>query len=517
MEKDINELFDALSAEEADRLIRDIAPETTGEELASRLNEKVKAVLPAGESKLRITRPRRRTLWIAAAVLAVLIALSVGTYAYAADAKEYNEAKQFFEEYDIPMDGLTKADIKAVYRDITTESFTYDKTAEVIESYLETNSVPGWEVLLEDPSPENVADFWTLVANYVPETHEWYHCTWNDHSESKDGILTVSHESGTIEKKIGDDIIWSCSSDKMRFTEGITVSDGTLGIGAVVGDFVGPILEDYIGGDDSEREFKPAVTKLDNDGNPVWFCTWDNGLDEETIRTAVQNDDGSVALFAEGWGQEGLAVVVTRIDAQGNRLDSVVNTSNNAMSYIQIHLVIPFDGGYLAMITEDGIRRVVEFDSNGNSIGEFNYSDGEREYRIEDIAAGFGKLYISASRRTLDLYPYVEENDIYEIPEEEFTPMLRENSIASLIVCDLNGGTPEVFYEVEGAFAHEISVDEFGRAEWNVESILSASFRNTSGVYPINGVSKDIRLIFDITGRLVETVDDGEQHVFIIG
>ena len=67
--------------------------------------------------------------WCAiAACLALLISAGMGTYAYAADAREYKAAMQFFGEYTLPTEGLTRDEIKAVYRDITNEEFTYEKT-----------------------------------------------------------------------------------------------------------------------------------------------------------------------------------------------------------------------------------------------------------------------------------------------------------------------------------------------------------------------------------------------------
>lgn len=53
--------------------------------------------------------------------------------AVAAEAKEYDTAVAFFEDNGLSTEGLSRSDLKAVYRDITTQSFTYGKTEELAE------------------------------------------------------------------------------------------------------------------------------------------------------------------------------------------------------------------------------------------------------------------------------------------------------------------------------------------------------------------------------------------------
>ncbi|MBO7503728.1 MAG: hypothetical protein J6U38_05110, partial [Clostridia bacterium] len=69
---------------------------------------------------------------VAVLVLAVTAGVIAGGFAIAAEAKEYKEAVSFFEDHGLSMEGLNRAEVKAVYRDITTNSFTYGKTAEVL-------------------------------------------------------------------------------------------------------------------------------------------------------------------------------------------------------------------------------------------------------------------------------------------------------------------------------------------------------------------------------------------------
>ena len=154
---DLNELFDGMDPAQTERLLKGVEP------VKSTRDEVLKLKELAGAS----CRPERRGLHLGrraaiaiAACMAVLIALGVGAYAYAEDAKEYKEALMFFEENDLPTEGLTRSEIKKVYRDITTESYTYSKTAEVLAHRNESHSVEG-----ESFGPENTeADVDALAA-----------------------------------------------------------------------------------------------------------------------------------------------------------------------------------------------------------------------------------------------------------------------------------------------------------------------------------------------------------------
>src|SRR5690554_6154096 len=100
-------------------------------------------------------RPGLRPL-VAVCTIFVLLIAGFSTYAIAADIREYNEAVTFFLENDLPMEGLSRGEIKKVFRDIRTGTFTYDKTAEVIEKSIIEGSIGGYEIFQEDPTPQDL-------------------------------------------------------------------------------------------------------------------------------------------------------------------------------------------------------------------------------------------------------------------------------------------------------------------------------------------------------------------------
>ncbi|MDL2224899.1 hypothetical protein LJC20_01650 [Eubacteriales bacterium OttesenSCG-928-M02] len=75
---------------------------------------------------------RSKRLWATGiAALLVIGVLFSGSY-MVVEAAEYREALAFFNEYELPTEALTRGDIKKVYKDITTESYAYEKTMEVL-------------------------------------------------------------------------------------------------------------------------------------------------------------------------------------------------------------------------------------------------------------------------------------------------------------------------------------------------------------------------------------------------
>ena len=63
-----------------------------------------------------------------AASFVFLVSAALGGYAITAEAAEYREAVEFFEEHELSTEGLSREEIKKVYLDIKLQTFSYDKT-----------------------------------------------------------------------------------------------------------------------------------------------------------------------------------------------------------------------------------------------------------------------------------------------------------------------------------------------------------------------------------------------------
>ena len=118
--------------------------------------------------EIKAEKQTRRIRWnIVAACLALFIVIGSTAVALAVEAKEYNAAVAFFESNGLSTDGLSRSDVKAVYRDITTQRFTYGKTADVIRQ-----AIPGLEIQQDEPTPEELAALWdrNVWMNSLPQS-----------------------------------------------------------------------------------------------------------------------------------------------------------------------------------------------------------------------------------------------------------------------------------------------------------------------------------------------------------
>lgn len=103
------------------------------------------------------------------------------------EAKEYKAAVQFFNDYGMSTEGLTRGEIKEVYRDITTKSFTYSKTAEVIRNSISSDNIGGYEIVQDNPTPEDIENLWNYknyTGGFIGATQTGVHYKY--HSEYKE-------------------------------------------------------------------------------------------------------------------------------------------------------------------------------------------------------------------------------------------------------------------------------------------------------------------------------------------
>ena len=82
----------------------------------------------------------RQIKWIAlAASLVFIMFIGIATSAFITENRTYNKAIAYFETTGLSAEGLSRSEVKAVYRDITLGSFSNIKTSEVIWQSFENN------------------------------------------------------------------------------------------------------------------------------------------------------------------------------------------------------------------------------------------------------------------------------------------------------------------------------------------------------------------------------------------
>lgn len=461
--------------------------------------EKLQAAPKAVGRKGFFAGNARRAVLAAAACLLVLITAGFGTYAYAAEAREYNAAVQFFEENDLSTEGLTRAQIKAVYRDITTKSFTYSKTAEVIQKSLTTDQIGGYEIWQEEPTPEQLEHLWEYrndSERFVPYEPPVYDLSLEFECDATGRVI---NEKYYLEKSEDGSVLWRAY---LPFWHGnyYEVPDGVLAFGYKI---------TYSGG---SGEMDSWIYKIDNSGKVLWGVELTSTGAAEVPKAVLLNEDGSYTLFSCGdnrylcvrcFTPDGKCVLYKETDLENFRFGHAAY----------------YGDGYLLQISgeeENELARFIQVDRQGNVVDGFSYIDENYTYRIMDMVQWGGKVYVSAytvpKRESTgnwhyEIQPILDYAHAEKIPayaaDDGLTAKVREFYTAVLLVCDpQDGGELQTFYKVPGALGGALLLSDDGRLVWETEWIAETVYSPLTNAFTIYGQCYVYQYSFDETGML---------------
>lgn len=437
--------------------------------------------------------------WGALAACMVL-AISLAGVAFAAEAHEYNAAVEFFTENGLSMEGLSRVDVKAVYRDITAQRFTYDKTAEVLERW-----VPGLEIDQREPTPEELAELWNrnIWTNTRRESGISYRIDYQYKPDEALGFDVL--DKSVLECCRDGERIWTAEfTDSLVAENSVFTSAGT----AVWG---------YSYRWSGEQPTYGWVARVDGSGNILWERRLDHGFQHEYVSQVLDNGDGTWAVISRGDLEY---LCLSQYDSGGNELSFRKTEAGN----FGVWNVIRFGDGYLAQLgntAEGETARLVKLDREGNLLDSFTYEGEDCDYYITDMIEYGGRIYLSTfavpkqtgggGRYELaGILDYLFKSDIWDVSSEELTPLVRGNYTAVLLLCDPEGGAPETFYSVQGSLGAELSVNGAGELEWNVNSVVYTEFSPYTNAYSIAGTCRVFRYTFDNVGGLLRQEDTGE-------
>ena len=512
MKQTLNEFFDSLSPQEVDLLLEGWEGDPLDEKTTNRLKAACIETLSSP-----IPRPRKR-MWrrclIAAACLA-LLAAAAG--ACAAEVQEYNTAVEFFQTNSLPTEGLTRSEIKAVYRDITTQSFSYSKTAGVIERSLSGSQITGFEILQEEPTPEDVealwnyknfnGTYWVTNSSQTPRTD--YRTRIEEKIDPNLGFDVL--DRCYFEKYDKDELIWSISYTDFWIENYVLVSDGIIVYGQT---------DTW----SSEQPRYAWISKIDPDGNVIWTRKLENGFHKEYVAAILEHEDGSYAVFSRG---ELKYLCLNQLDKNGNSLASYKTEVGN----YGIWNATQFGEGYLVQLgsyMEDDYAKIVKVDAKGNLTDSFSYSAEDRYYHVTDMVEFGGNVYLSAYTTPKNedtpysgghyeissVVDHLFERNRFSISSEELTPMVRDIYTAVLLVCDSDEGTPKEFYSIDGSLGGVLTLGEDGTLQWDVESITTTYFSPYTSSHSIGGTCYVYRYTFDQTSSLVHQEKTGQVTHF---
>ncbi len=434
-----------------------------------------------------------------AACLVLLLSAGFGTYAYAAEAKEYRAAVQFFEDYDLSMQGLTRYEIRMVYRDITSKSFSYSKTAEVFINSISSGTVEGCEILLDNPTSKDIAAFWEYYHEKIilDASTQSYYRIQNEYVRDE-GYDYREFKGSYLEKYEGKNIVWrSATVSDFSIRHYHVVSDGVIAYGGP------PPLSP------GKLDAYASIVKFDKNGRIVWEKRLTHGFEEEYITEIVENADGSYAVFSRG---DSKYFCLSQYSALGEE----IHFRKTEIGDIGFDQVVPFDGGYIVECKyADSIMKV---DYEGNILASFSYESEDEQYLITDMVVLNGQIYLStyATRKDQNAPKYLYElsyvhhyaaelyrNEGVLISNEELTPMIRDVYTAVLLVCDLRTGKVDEFYSVPGAHEGKLSINSAGNLIWRVENIMSARHTPTRSFASFYIMCSVWQYTFDQTGALI--------------
>lgn len=437
-------------------------------------------------------RPSRARWGVLAACLALIIVLGSGAAAFVAEAKEYNNAVAFFEENGLSTEGLSRAEVKAVYRDITEKKFSYGKTAEVM-----MHAVPGWEIWQREPTPEELAELWD--KNVWRKTVSHNDISYLVDYEYSEGAEFVT--KSILECYLDGALLWTAEFNEF-FIDGYSYTkDGTAVWGYKEGQY----------------NCFCWIALVDDEGSVVWKRRLEHGFSREYVASMLNYEGGTWAVFSRG---DLRYLCLSYYDADGNELSFHKTEVGN----FGIENAARLGDGFIVQLwnkSTGDTARICTIDSECNLTDSFSYESDNCDYYITDMIAFEGQVYLSAyatpkQRNTetgrdeianiLD-YIFSKEDGGWDISSEELTPIVRDNYTAILLMCDPEGGAPITFYSVNGSLGDSLYVNDAGQLEWRVDSITSTFFSTGTSSFTIVGNCDVFCYIFDSDGTLTGQTD----------
>ena len=443
-------------------------------------------------------------------VACMVLMVSMAVVAVAVENKEYNNAVEFFNDNGLSMSGLSRSDVKAVYRDITTKRFTYGKTAEVIE-----RRVYGLEIDQKVLTPEELANLWDkyVWANTKEEHGVHYKIQYQWKMNENTGFENLY--KNILECYQDDKLLWTVEFDeKYEIEDAIYTSNGTV----------------VVGNDDARYNL---IARLDESGNILWQKEIEHGFKKEVFIHILDNGDGTwtVIGFGESYDNKGY-LCLSKYDIDGNELIFRENEIDEQDFSFYGWKTIRLGDGYLVRISTTHIAKL---DRDGILMDSFTYEGEYCDYRIVDMVEFGGKIYLSAytipkftDKGTVswdsfelgdvfqELLDYLDDEnlDMASLDGKDMTDKFRNIYTAVLLRCDADGGEPETFYAAKGSLSAELSINDDGELVWYTESIMNVYFSASTSSFTFGGKSLRYRYTFDESGNLLSQEDTGEITPF---
>ena len=499
MKRSVYGLLDGVTAAELDTAAADLAaglPDGAGERITALAAEK------AG-----VRQKNRRNLSRILAIAACM-AVFMGALAgcYAVDEAQYRRAAEFFDLNHLSTEGLDRSQIKRVYRDITTESLSYDKSLEVlaqnsrIDTSAEPKSIAGVDIsILNSTNSVNV-----LPHNAVYDLNSGSYRDAVD--ENGDGLYFMSFARAAapaeglyylLDCKEGDESVWYRSTSVEKYVDGESLWRTELSQAFYpercldAGDLI------YVWGHNGSGSHQyDRMAALDAEsGEALWEKSL--GSNDYGISAAL-TQQGEIAVFS---CENSAHQLIFRVIDRGGRVIKECQSDLPA-GMINVGKAITVKDGYLVEAWYSGDReqsdsrsrlRLMKLSADGEPVQTIRYGDESYSYDLSDMTEHNGKIILSATARPTDSRLY-RDGDLSSVSAdafgrftEEWRDRAREEFSAVLFVIAPDSGEPERFYTVDGAFAGGLGTDAEGNLTWNAERILTCAYSPFTSAFSIYG------------------------------
>ena len=492
MKKSVSDILDACQPQELDGVLQNIGADLPEEADAERI--KRRAMQKAGVSARRRTG---RKIVLIAACIALVAATLVGCYV--AEKVEYDNAVKFFDLNELDTEGLSRDDIKRVYRDITTDAFRYDDSYELLSQKSDTRQVEGVDISITN-NANTLNDIDVLNSGFTDD---------RNHGAIPD--KTSYFVGDEFEKNVGGETVWRTKLPHCY--EDYYLVDGKA---LIWGSYIYDEKHDYM---------HTSVALIDDkDGAILWEKTLDSKYHFDEYPEAVLTDDGRIAVLTvatdDRFSDENY-LVFRELDMQG---EVVKEHEQRKDDICYSNFLTPLSDGWLAeydIVMSGGGSWVesylIKFDNNGEIKKQWSFSQNDPkpegfQYEIADMIEHDGKLFISAQARP-NVSTLYENADYENIPKDtdsladgftdEWRDAAREEFSAVLLVFDSQNNKPKQFYSVGGAMAGDLRMDDNGDLVWQVGRIVKCGWAPWASSFQLYGVTRRYDYSFDSDKNLL--------------
>ncbi|MGN1125934.1 MAG: hypothetical protein ACI4RI_00700 [Ruminococcus sp.] len=488
----LSDIFDNCSPSELDLLLEDYDEELADEKSLDRIMSMTLGKAGITKSTRKMGR-NTKTLVLIAACVSMIVAMTVGSFV--AEALEYNKAVEYLKDNNISIKGLSREDIKNVYRSIITDSYTYRENSKVTDRNTYVNSVQGYNIAQNNISNSmSNANYIILDSENTAETDEFY--SFDVKGEKEEWITDEkgyeyyidSIESSYIVKYVDGSEVWEAEFKEFKIDDYIVVENGVLVYGKT------PVRYDGKG-------WVMWSAFIDNDGKVMWKKKLDAGFHHNYIAYARENRDGSFLVvscsdndisdeinppkkLAKNKDKDNY-MVIYNLDSGGK----IISTTANMGECFQIDIVLKSGENYIAELyyMDSDDTKFVKLNKEGEILKSFNLNSKTDDYEFVDMVEFNGKLYLSATARS----GYSNINEI------------KEGYTSVLLVCDYDSGRPKEFYSAKCSFAGKLFVNNNRELKWSIDSIISAEYSPYTSSYSVAGEKRTKTYTFDKTGVLL--------------